>query len=378
MRIALDGSDLAAERVEGPSVYAGELLPRLARVLCELGHAVTTYVPGRLHGVTVSGEVRVIPGRRFWTQRVLAAALRRDSPDVLFLPIQMLPIFRPRAMATVAVIHDLEFLRYPETYTIQNRLLLRYFTRQAAREATRLIAVSQYTKDEVVRVYGRSARDITVVHHGVNRKSFSRHEVDGEQRAEEHRRRYHLPERYLLCVGSLQPRKNLEGLVGAFERLPEALRDLHLVLVSGGGWKEQRILARIKTSPVHDRIKLFRHVPAEDMPGFYQAARAVAVPSLSEGFGLPVLEAMAAGTPVVVSRTSALPEVADDAALFINPRDTAGMAQAVARVVQDEALRQLLVTKGRQRAAQFTWERATEATARVIEEADRRGKALAS
>ncbi|MDP3685376.1 MAG: glycosyltransferase family 1 protein [bacterium] len=383
MRIALDGSDLAAERVEGPSVYAGELLPRLSRLLQERGHTVTTYLPSAPRGVTVAGETRVIPGSPFWTQRIFAAALRRDRPDVLFMPIQMLPLLRPWRMKTVAVVHDLEFLHYPETYTPANRFLLQWFTRHAVRHATQLIAVSQYTKDDVVRTYGRSPGDIAVVHHGVESARFfgSGQWAVGSGQDEDLRRRHQLPERFILFVGALQPRKNIVGLVTAFEEVKRTERatgsrewgigndDLHLVIVSGGEWKAAPILARIERSPVRDSIHLLRKVASNELSALYSMATAFVLPSFSEGFGMPVLEAMAAGTPVVTSNTSSLPEVAGDAALLVDPKSPSAIAHAIIHVLQDASLRADLVAKGRARASRFTWDRTAEQTAAVIEKA---------
>jgi len=362
VRIALDGSDLAADRVEGPSVYAGELLPRLSRLFRDRGHTVTTYLPGPPRGVIVAGETRMIPGSPFWTQRIFSAALRRDKPDVLFMPIQMLPLFRPQSMKTVAVVHDLEFIHHSDTYTLANRVLLNVFTRHAVRNTTQLIAVSQYTKDDVVRTYGRSPEDVTVVHHGVAREQFQN--AGGR---EEIQRRYSLPTRYILFVGALQPRKNISGLITVFEELKRTEPTVHLVIVGGGEWKAAPILTRIESSRIRDSIHLLRRVPRDDLAALYSMAAAFVLPSFSEGFGMPVLEAMAVGTPVVTSNTSALPEVAGDAALLINPKDPLAIAQALLRVLRDDALRENLIAKGRMRASHFTWDRAAEQTAAVIE-----------
>lgn len=369
VHIALDGSDLAAERFDGPSVYAGELLPRLSRILSSRGHTVVTYTPGPIRGVAMAGAVRLVPGSPFWTQRVLTRALWRERPDALFLPIQMLPLFRRRTMATVAVVHDLEFLRYPQTYAPVNRLLLRFFTRRAVREASRLIAVSQYTKDDVVRVYGRRPEDITVVRHGVDHERFGQG-ASAMGQGQAVRERYRLPEHFVLFVGALQPRKNVSGLLDAFERLPAlGVPDVGLVLVSGSGWKEEALLRRITASSRREHIRLLRRISADDLPALYCAAALFVLPSFSEGFGMPVLEAMASGTPVVASNASSLPEVAGSAALLVDPRDPAALADALRRVLTDESLRTELAWKGRARAAQFTWDRCAEKTAAVIEAA---------
>lgn len=367
MRIAIDGSDLAAERVEGPSVYAGALLPLLTRILADRGHTVSTYTPGPLAGVSVTGELRVIPGASFWTQRVLAAALRRDPPEVLFLPIQALPLLRPRRTATVAVVHDLEFLKYPETYTRFNLALLRFFTRDAALHARKLIAVSQYTKNDVVRVYGRRSEDVSVVHHGVDTNMF-REETSSTQWFDV-RTAYRLPdEPYILFVGTLQPRKNIGGLVRAFEDLSKHHSE-RLVLVSGGEWKSSTILRRIERSRGRARIHVLRRVPPTHLAALYRHAQALVLPSFSEGFGLPVLEAMAAGVPVVASNTTAIPEIGGDAVRYVNPHDPNDLTRGIEEVLQDEGLRRRLIVRGSERSKEFTWEHAAARTAEVIETA---------
>ncbi len=363
MRIALDGSDLAGARFEGPSVYAGELIPRLTTTLVERGHVVRTYLPGQPQGIALTGDVRVIPRELFWTQRVLARALRHEPPDVLFLPIQMVPLRRPKTMATVAVVHDLEFFRYPRTFTMKNLVLLHLFTRHAARNATRLITVSQYTKDDVIRTYGRRASEITVVHHGVALPAA----VGTGERL---RKRFGLPARFLLFVGSFQPRKNIPRLLEAYEHL--AADDAGapgLVLVGGGGWKENHIVDRIRFSPRAARIHVLRRVSREELAGLYREAEVFIFPSLSEGFGMPVLEAMAAGTPVVTSNTSSLPEVAGDAALLVDPHDARAIARAIKDILRDRSLKDQLVRRGHARAEAFSWEKAAAATAGVIAQA---------
>lgn len=364
MRIAIDGSDLAAERFEGPSVYAGALLPRLTQALRERGHLVHTYTPGPLCGVTVAGELHVIPGSPWWTQRVLARALYRDNPDALFLPIQALPVVRPRRMTTVAVVHDLEFLHFPRTYTVRNRLLLHVFTKQAVRQATKLIAVSQYTKDDIVRTYRRNPSDISVVHHGVDER-FLR--AGSEHEESTIRARYGVTAPYILFVGALQPRKNIVGLLGAFEDVLRAAPDYHLVLVSGGAWKEGHIIREIQRSRIDQRVHVLRRIAHDDLRAFYRGAACFILPSFSEGFGMPVLEAMATGIPVVASRTSSLPEIGGDAVEYVDPKAVRDIARGITAVLSDPRRRQQLIEKGRRRASQFSWDRAAQETAGVIE-----------
>lgn len=376
MHVAVDASDLTSEKLDGTTVYARELLPRLLRVLAEHGHRVTVFLPRPpLPELSLPADVEqtIIPGRRFWTQTVLSRALFAVRPDVLFLPIQTVPLYRPAGVRVVATVHDLDFFDFPRMYTWKNRLLLRWFTRVVARNAHRLIAVSQTTKDAILGRYTRSSEDITVVHHGYDSSLF-RLPASEDQRAgavRDLRGRYDLPERYILFVGALQPRKNISGLVTAYEKLVREGREEQLVLVSGHGWQEGPLLETLEASSVRDRIHLIRGLPRTDLPGMYWGASAFVLPSFAEGFGMPVLEAMACGTPVVVSRGTALEEVAGGAAELVDPTDPTAVAAGIGRVLTDATYREQLRTRGTEHARQFSWDRCAKETAAVIEQSGR-------
>lgn len=371
MHVALDGSDLATEKWDGTTVYARELLPRLAGELAEHGHDVTVYASRSLtmgFPAVPGVHLSVIPGKRFWTQIALSRALFRSLPDLLFLPIQTVPLYRPRALKVIATVHDLDFLGYPETYTWKNRFLLRWFTRVVARNATHLIAISETTAQAVARRYGRASGDITVVYHGVDRSHF--YATPPAMKDDQCRRvqeRYGIPGRSLLFVGALQPRKNIDGLIAAFELLRSQGRDEHLVIVSSHGWKRGLALNRLERSPYRAAIHVLRHVPRGDLPALYWNAAVFVLPSFSEGFGLPVLEAMACGTPVVTSNTPALVEVAGGAAITFDPHDPIRIADAIRTLLTDPKLRVLSIERGLRRAAQFSWEQSARDTAAVVE-----------
>lgn len=369
MIIALDGSDLTSSNVDGTTIYARNLIPLLAELLCNLGVNVDLYVTDYPDIVLPSGiNVKTIPRSRFWTQTALSRSLFRAKPDCIFLPIQTMPLYRPKHLRVVAVIHDLDFLTYPNMYTLQNRLLLRWFTRAVARNATRIIAVSETTKQSIIRAYGRDENDITVIHHGVDNELFRLPVSDQEYDREVRRVQgvYNIPPNHLLFVGAMQPRKNIAGLVTAFESLRAQNEADRLVLVCGGGWQEENILARIRKSPERNAISLLQKVPVKDIRALYWNASVFILPSFAEGFGMPVVEAMACGAPVVISDTPALREIAGSAAEVADPKDPDSIATAIRTICSDEDRRAVLRAKGLARASQFSWSKAAEQTVHTI------------
>jgi glycosyltransferase involved in cell wall biosynthesis len=209
------------------------------------------------------------------------------------------------------------------------------------------------------------------VHHGCDGRRFAPAATPEQQReaCRDIQRRYAIPELPLLFVGALQPRKNLQGLLAAFELLRGKGRTEDLVIVCGNAWKEQDLLRRIAASQYHGSIHVLRSVPPEDLPAIYWNASVFVLPSFSEGFGLTVLEALACGTPVVVSATPALQEIAGDAAVAVSPHDPSAIALAIERFLKDPVRRRAYIERGLKRAAGFSWDRTAKATAAVIERA---------
>lgn len=371
VHVALDASDLATDRLDGTTVYARELLPRLTSELLLRGATVTAFAPAPLPDLFPASDalrIIVLPRRRFWTQTRLSRALFHITPDLLFLPIQTVPLYRPRTLKVVATVHDLDFFDHPHAYTLENRLLLRWFTRVVARNAMHLVAVSETTKRAILRHYRRDPSDITVIYHGVDSRTFFP-PTEGERAAASARvqREYGIPPRPIVFVGALQPRKNVSGLVAAFERMRREGREEHLVIVTGNAWKEEDILAGIERSPARSAIHILPNVPRADLAPLYWNAGVFVLPSFAEGFGLPIVEAMACGTPVVTSNVSALAEIAADGAVTVDPRDAGAIATAVIALLTDPARRDAIIERGRLRAAEFSWEATAAKTADVIE-----------
>jgi glycosyltransferase involved in cell wall biosynthesis len=266
-----------------------------------------------------------------------------------------------RRVPTVLTVHDLIFRLFPEHHKRLNYWYLNAAMPLYCSRASAIIAVSEATKRDLMMLYGLDPDKITVVHEAAA-SHFAR---IPPARVEEVRARYHLPDRYLLHVGTIEPRKNLNRLLEAVHRLREAGEDIHMVVVGSKGWLFEGFFQALEELDLGDAVTLPGYVPDADLPAIYSGARLVAVPSLYEGFGLPVLEAMACGVSVVCSHASSLPEVGGDAARYFDPTDIAAMADAIMAVWRDETLREDMRRRGLARAAQFSWERTADDTLAV-------------
>ncbi len=363
MRIAIDASRTTVASRTGTENYALQLI----RALLDLrsSHQITLYfrdlpLPD-LFPPSPNVQQRVIPFARLWTHARFAAALWADRPDVTFVPAHALPfVFPGRAVATV---HDLGYRFFPDAHPTMERLYLDLTTRATTRRATRILVDSEATRRDLIGQYGVDMERIDVVYPG----------VEGWQRAPDAqiaaiRAKYKLPDCYLLFLSTLQPRKNIRRLVEAFTRYTDISDDAVLVLAGKRGWLIDEVLAELPST----RIVLTGYVPDADVPALYSGALALVFPSLYEGFGFPVLEAMRCGTPVLCSNTSSLPELAGDAAILVDPLDVNAIATGMARLVGDADLRADLVQRGYRQAAKFTWQHAAELTLRALENAGSR------
>lgn len=266
----------------------------------------------------------------------------------------------------VTTFHDLSYEYFPEFFSRRQRLWHWFPTRPAwqAKFSDRIIAVSESTKHDLVRTYDIDPAKISVIASGVDR-AFSRPLSDVLERFRSEKR---LPERFVLFLGTLEPRKNVIGVIRAFNRLKRsgAFGDLDLVIAGAPGWLYQDIFSEAERSPHVGSIRFVGSVSDQERVLYYAAASAFVYPSFFEGFGMPPLEAMACGTPVVVSRTSSLPEVVADAGILVNPYDIAAIAAALSDVLNDQRLRQELIRKGVARAKQFSWERCARETVDIL------------
>jgi glycosyltransferase involved in cell wall biosynthesis len=311
------------------------------------------------------GPVGRRPGGRIaWEQTLLAADIARNRLDVFHGPVNALPV----AIRTPAVvtIHDLAFLRYPRSVPPGRRAWLVGAIRHSARTADRIIAVSRHTADDIVGWLGVDPGKVAVIplaaSPGIRRLTGAELRV--------FRLKYDVERPHILAVGTLEPRKNLAILLRAFAAIRDDVPH-RLVLAGPEGWLNDELHDTARELELGDRLLLTGFADDETLGGWYSSADLVAYPSRYEGFGLPMLEAMACGAPVLASGASALPEVGGDAAVYVDPGDQSGWSAAMLELLRDPERRARMTEAGLARAAGFSWERTAEATWAVYREVAR-------
>jgi glycosyltransferase involved in cell wall biosynthesis len=306
------------------------------------------------------------PGRILWEQTVAPVVTLRDHLDLLFCPVNVVPL--AGIVPSVVTVHDLAFVAHSEAFPPSKRRYLTMMTRLSVHRARRVIAVSAHTKDDLVRHFGVAPGKVAVIPNAMDHRFRPATDRDAlAQFTHDH----HLPKRFILFVGTLEPRKNLRRLIEAFARIARTDGDVALVIVGASGWMTSDLAPLVQRLTLTERIIFTGYVPDDELPLWYQSATIFCYPSLYEGFGLPVLEAMACGTPVVTSNTSSLPELASGAALLVDPTNGDALADALLALLTNAPRRAEMRHAGIERARGYSWERTAVATYAVIAEAAR-------
>jgi len=378
MRIGIDARFLTHPQLGGFKTYTRNLIAALAEVDGENEYVLyldrapdaQTALPDR-----PNFTAQIVPGEMpmlgvLWREQVsLVFRVARDKLDLLHSPCLTAPLCSP--CRTLVTIHDMIW-RYPQQFangaalSIKRRLMQWYYRRVpewVAQRAAAVITVSQAAKESIVQHLGIVADQIVVTHEAA---SSLYHPVGDPRQIVAVQQKYQLPERFILAIGSADPRKNLRGLLRAYASLPKSLRVQHrLTIVWTHNFLAPTITAEANTLGLGGQIQFLERVPNDDLALLYNAAALFVFPSFYEGFGLPLLEAMACGTPVVAANNSSIPEIVGEAALLIEAKDVLGIAAAMTQVLTDDALRQHLIEKGLKRAAGFSWARCASETVGV-------------
>lgn len=365
MRIAIDASTISTQG--GPRTYVLGLLEALLKLDRENSYTVFYNDPSHLGRFPRAREI-VLPGTtplaRLWREhRLLPAACRRERIDLLHCPKSAVPFRSP--CPVVVTLHDLIPLKHPETEKFAARLYWRLQIPIAARRSDFIITDSEHARSEIMADFSVEPGRIRAIMLGFDpamtekRDSTAREGILAQ---------YDLPDDYILYVGTIQPRKNLATLIEAFHLLKQQ-RDIphKLVIVGRKGWLYDQLFTRISELGLDGEIRFTGFVPDQELPYIYDRASVFVYLSLFEGFGLPPLEAMACGVPVITSNTTSLPEVVGSAGITVPPLDVVQVSQALHRVLRDDALRTAMKHKGLERARLFSWENAARETLQVYE-----------
>ncbi|MFA6446668.1 MAG: glycosyltransferase family 1 protein [Patescibacteria group bacterium] len=372
MLIGIDASRANKSNKTGVEWYSWHLIQELKKITPGDGNSWVLYTNEMLkNGLEKLPEawyeVRAHwPVGKGWTQVRLSWELWRRPTEVFFVPAHVLPRVCPKK--SVVTVHDIGFHKFPALYKPRDKAFHEWSTKDIAKRAARIITVSEFSGREISQAYGIDPSRIAITYNGVDHDVYR--PIADMFEIEDKLRRYQVPKPYFLCIGRLEAKKNIVNLVRAFNLL-KARRGIgdpvKLVLIGNPGFRYEEIKKEIETSPVKQDIIQLGYVPEVDLPALINAAEALIHPSWYEGFGIPPVQAMACGCPVLSSNAASLPEViGPDAGLFFPPDQLEPMANCMNRILSEPELRQKLRTAGLSRAAIFTWKNTAQKTLPVL------------
>ncbi len=360
MIIGVDGNEANVEMKVGVSVYTLNLLryfQKQADKDCQFKIFLKKQPLKSLPKENRYFQYEVIPGKLLWSQIFLPFRLYlKKDIDVFFSPAHYSPRFCP--VPNIVTIHDLSFLFYPDDFLKTDLIKLRQWTQYSIKKAKKIIAVSKTTKNDIVKFYHVPENKVEVVYNGYEKKVKSYQSSLVKKVGN-----------YFLYVGTLQPRKNIITLIYAFQLFKQLNQDFKLVIVGKKGWLYKEIFDRVEKLGLKDQVVFTDYVDDKQLASLYQRAFCFVLPSFYEGFGIPILEAMSFGCPVITSFTSSLPEIGGDACLYFNPHDPNDLFEKMKLLRENQNLRKEMIKKGRERIKLFSWEKCGEETLKIIKAA---------
>lgn len=370
MIIGIDASRANRESKTGTEWYSYNLILELSKI--DSQNRYFLYTPNKLKddlaNLPENFQEKVLnwPPRYLWTMIRLSFEMLVSPPDLLFVPAHIIPQIAPKK--TVTTIMDVGFLRYPELYTSIELKYHRFGLSQAIKKAVKIITISEFTKKEMVKHCSIDPNRIVVIPLGFSKQIF--HPIDSEEQISRVIKKYNIPLNipYLIYIGRLEKKKNTSGLIKAFNILKKQGFPHKLVLVGKPGFGFEKIKELIKRFHLEDEVITTGWVLEKDLPFLLSGASLFVFPSFYEGFGIPLLEAMACATPIVASKAASIPEVVGEAGLLFDPYQTEEMAEVIKKVISNNNLRDTLVQKGFNRVKEFSWRKCAEKTLEVLKE----------
>jgi glycosyltransferase involved in cell wall biosynthesis len=358
LKIAVNCRFLIEGKLEGIGTYTHEVLQRLVKLMpdCEFHFLFDRQpAPQFLYAKNVKAHVLAPQARHpflwwWWFEVSVKQWLNSHPCDVFFSPDSFLSL--RTQTPTLLIMHDIAFEHFNDHNSFAVRHYYRHFFPRYARKANHIMAVSEYTRQDIINTYGVAAEKIEVAYCGISDKYHPISEAEKEQC----RQQYTHGAPYFISIGSINPRKNLDNVIRAFDLFKAATQTRHQLVIAGArGWKTGRVFDAFNHSAYRHDIILTGHIQPQELNTLLAGAEALVFPSLFEGFGIPIAEAFKAGVPVITSDISSMPEVAGNAALLVSPQDTKAIAQAMQQMLHPDT-RQQLIQAGKERAAHFSWD----------------------
>ena len=379
MRIGINGYEAVVPRFGfnkktglpnrvGSSEFCFQLLSKLSKLDSVNEYAVFLPVEPSLDMPKENKKWKyvVFHSKKLWTLLGLSKKLKNYKLEVFFSPTHYLPLYT--GSPSVISILDVSYLYFPNLFKKKDLYQLKFWGGFSIKKAKKIITISNSSKNDIIKMYKVNPEKIAVIYPGV-RESAS-YKVSKLKSMDKLKKEYGISSPYILFVGTLQPRKNISKLIEAFSLIKNyqpSVGDLSLIIVGKKGWQFEDILNAPKKYGVENRVKFLDSVSDEDLPSFYKNALCFVLPSLYEGFGLPVLEAMKYGCPVLTSNVSSLPEAGGDAALYFDPTNADEISKAIKKVIEDKNLREEMIKKGYLQVKKFSWEKTASQTLSVLE-----------
>lgn len=365
MIIGIDGNEANVSRLVGIGEYAYQLLKHFSMAHIQ-GMEFKIYLKNKplphMPKESKTWKYVHVGPQKLWTQIGLPIYLfsHFPRPNVFFTPSHYAPRFSP--VPTAVAVMDLSYVHFPELFAKRDLYQLTEWTKYSVRNAKKIFTISESSKNDIIKYYHIRPENVVVTHLGMKDKQETPVAFDTVQK------KFDLPKKYVLFVGTIQPRKNISRLIDGFAAVAKKHKDVDLVIVGKKGWLYEPILEEPAKVGIADRVHFLDFVSDPELAALYTNAICYCLPSLYEGFGLPVLEAMQYGCPVITSNVSSLPEAGGDACLYVDPQRPSDIAKKIVELIESPALRKKLKEKGLEHIKQFSWTKAAAQTLVVLEE----------